>query len=290
MHDLTSSSSPRAYKQEPVAPSLTTYCQALQPKQTGTMPALRSVLPHLGLFLCLALCFFPSLSASDESCVVFDAVYTSDNLGINITAQEVSGGNVSYAVTVPVNNTVSAVIVKAVKENGIPVGTWGGPHQKCNDSSVYYLSNPDTFQTNWTVPDSEDVTKVNLQVFIVVNRIASVSSLKVEGVKSSILTPPPESFETSQTMTTTTAMNTAKTTAVNTAKTTAMNTAKTTDMNTAKTTAMTPANSTAISPAKTTAISPAKTTARSLAIRTLSSPLAGALHILLVFLISKLLF
>lgn len=34
----------------------------------------------------------------------------------------------------------------------------------------------------------------------------------------------------------------------------------------------------------------AKTTAKSLAIRTLGSPLAGALHILLVFLISKLLF
>lgn len=98
MHDLTRSSSPRAYKQEPVTPSLTTYCQALQPKQTGTMPALRSLLPHLGLLLCLALRFSPSLSASDnESCVVFDASYPSDNLGINITAKEVSGGSVSYA-------------------------------------------------------------------------------------------------------------------------------------------------------------------------------------------------
>ncbi|GAB1294181.1 Placenta-expressed transcript 1 protein [Apodemus speciosus] len=251
------------------------------------MPALRSLLPHLGLLLCLALCLSPSLSASDnESCVVFDASYPSNNLGINITAkEEVSGGNVSYAVTVPVNNSVSAVIVKAVKEDGSLVGTWGGAHQKCNGSSVYNLTSPsnlDVFQTNWTVPDSEDMTKVDLQVFIVVNRTALVSSLKVDQeipmtVKSLILTPPPESFETSQTITTTTT-----TTAVNTAKMTAMNTAKTTAMNTAKTTA--------VNTAKTTAVSPAKTTARSLAVHTFGSPLAGALHILLVFLISKLLF
>ena len=69
-------------------------------------------------------------------------------------------------VTVPVNSSVSAEILKAVKESGSPVGTWGGAPQKCNDSSVYDLtspSNPDVFQTNWTVPDSEDVTKVSLR-------------------------------------------------------------------------------------------------------------------------------
>lgn len=60
------------------------------------MPALSSFLPHLGLFLCLALHFSPSLSASDDgSCAVFDKVHTSDNLGINTTAQ-VSGENVTY--------------------------------------------------------------------------------------------------------------------------------------------------------------------------------------------------
>lgn len=217
------------------------------------MLALRSSLPHLGLFLCLALCFSPSLSASDNgSCVVFDEVYDSNNLEINTTAV-VSGGNTVYTVMVPVNNSVSAVILKAVKENS-PVGTWNGTYQNCNGSSVYNVMSlsDQVFETTWTVPNSEDVTKVNLQVFIVTNRTAIKSSVKVEQVNSSILTPTPESFETSQTMTT--------------AKTTTENTAKTTTMSTAK------------------------TTARSLAIRTLSSPLAGALHILLVFLISKLLF
>lgn len=60
------------------------------------MLTLRSLLPHLGLFLCLALHLSPSLSASDYgSCVVFDEIHDSDNLGIN-TMANVSGGNVIY--------------------------------------------------------------------------------------------------------------------------------------------------------------------------------------------------
>lgn len=86
-------------------------------------------------------------------------------------------------VTVPVNDSVSAVILKAVKEDDSPVGTWSGTYEKCNDSSVYYnltSQSQSVFQTNWTVPTSEDVTKVNLQVLIVVNRTASKSSVKME--------------------------------------------------------------------------------------------------------------
>lgn len=60
------------------------------------MLALRSLLPHLGLFLCLALRFSLSLSTSDNgSCVVFDEVYDSNDLGINTTAV-VSGGDTVY--------------------------------------------------------------------------------------------------------------------------------------------------------------------------------------------------
>lgn len=242
-------------------------------KQPGTMLSLRSLLPHLGLFLCLALHLSPSLSASDNgSCVVLDNIYTSDILEIS-TMANVSGGDVTYTVTVPVNDSVSAVILKAVKEDDSPVGTWSGTYEKCNDSSVYYnltSQSQSVFQTNWTVPTSEDVTKVNLQVLIVVNRTASKSSVKMEQVQPSASTPIPESSETSQTINTTPTVNTAKTTAKDTANTTAVTTANTT--------------------ANTTAVTTAKTTAKSLAIRTLGSPLAGALHILLVFLISKLLF
>ncbi|XP_021063698.1 placenta-expressed transcript 1 protein [Mus pahari] len=232
------------------------------------MPALRSLLPRLGLFLCLALHLSPSLSASDNgSCVVIDQIITSDSLEINTTAN-LSGGDVTYTVKVPVNNSVSAVILKAVKEDGSPVGTWDGAYETCNTSSVYNLTSlsQPVFQTTWTVPASEDVTKVNLQVLVLVNRTALESFVKVEQVKSSASTPIPESSENSLATITTPAVNTANTTAVNTA------------------------NTTAVTTAKTTAVTTAKTTAKSLAIRTLDSPLAGALHILIVFLISKLLF
>lgn len=66
-------------------------------------------------------------------------------------------------VTVPVNESVSAVILKAEKDSK-PVGAWSGAYEKCNNSAVYNLTslNNTAFQTNWTVPSSEDVTKVNL--------------------------------------------------------------------------------------------------------------------------------
>ncbi|XP_032766494.1 placenta-expressed transcript 1 protein [Rattus rattus] len=247
------------------------------------MPALRTLLPHLGLFLCLALCFSPSFSLSNsESCILYDKVYPSDNL-INATAEEVSGENTTYTVTVPVNESVSAVILKAEKDSK-PVGTWSGAYEKCNNSAVYNLTslNNTAFQTNWTVPSSEDVTKVNLTIFIVVNRTATVSSVKLEPKESSSLASTPESQTSS--------MTTAMTSAMTTAKTTAAATNSSTDVISDNTTALTTANSTAVTTAKTTTMTTAATTAKSLAIRTLCSPLAGALHILLVFLISKLLF
>ncbi|OBS83095.1 hypothetical protein A6R68_22933 [Neotoma lepida] len=227
------------------------------------MAMLRALLPQLGLSLCLALCFSPAFSASyNDPCMVFDTVSTSDNLGIS-TKAEVSGGNRTYTVSVPVNSSISAVILKAVNQNNNTVGSWVGPAQECNDTSVVYSkipSNDSTFQTTWIAPDSEDVTKVNLQVFIVnVNRTATVSSVRLEQITTPApLTPTPEISGTSQTTT----MTTDKTAAMTAAMTTTMTTTQTA----------------------------AKTTATSLAVNTLGSPLAGALHILLVFLISKLLF
>ncbi|EDL95455.1 similar to RIKEN cDNA 1600029D21 [Rattus norvegicus] len=254
------------------------------------MPALRTLLPHLGLFLCLALCFSPSFSLSNnESCILYDQVYPSDNL-INASAEEVSGENTTYTVTVPVNDSVSAVILKAEKDNK-PVGTWSGAYEKCNNSVVYNLTslNNSAFQTNWTVPSSEDVTKVNLTIFIVINRTATVSSVKLEP-KTSSLASTPESQTSAMTTAMTSAMTTAKTTAVATNSSTDVTSDNSTAVTTANSTAVTTANSTAVTTAKTTTMTTATTTAKSLAIRTLCSPLAGALHILLVFLISKLLF
>lgn len=76
--------------------SLTT---ARPSNQAGrAMAALRSLLPQLGLLLCLALGFSPAFSASNtDLCMVFDPIstFTSDSLGIS-TQMEVSGGNISW--------------------------------------------------------------------------------------------------------------------------------------------------------------------------------------------------
>ncbi|EGW03826.1 placenta-expressed transcript 1 protein [Cricetulus griseus] len=207
------------------------------------MAVLRSLLPQLGLFLCLALCFSPALSASyNDPCMVFDTISTSDNLGVSITVAGSSGENITYTVLVHVNSSVSAVILKAVNQNK-PVGSWVGATQECNDSSVLYRVTPSDssgFQATWIVPNSEDMTKVNLHVFLATgNGTAAMTSVNLGEQKTPVtVNPTPEISETNQT------------------------TAMTTD----------------------------RTTAKSLAVNALGSPLAGAFHILLVFLISKLLF
>ncbi|XP_006972435.1 placenta-expressed transcript 1 protein [Peromyscus maniculatus bairdii] len=223
-------------------------------------------------FLCLALCFSPAFSASyNDPCMALDTVLTSDNPGIS-TKAGVSGGNRTYTVSVPVNSSVSAVILRAVNQNNHTVGSWAGPDQQCNTSVLYRVTSSDNsnFQATWIAPDSEDVTKINLQVFIVTaNRTATMSSVRLEQITTPApLTPTPETSGTNQTTTMTTAKS----------QTTAKTTAK--SQTTAKTTAK----------SQTTTMTTAKTTARSLAVNALGSPLAGALHILLVFLISKLLF
>ncbi|XP_055478232.1 placenta-expressed transcript 1 protein [Psammomys obesus] len=237
------------------------------------MAVLQSVLPHLRLLVCLALYFSPAFSASDnDSCMIFDKVFSSDTLGINITEANIADGYTTYTVTIPVNNSVRAVILKAVNQSNDTVGTWVGATEGCNGTSFYNVTHPNNsaIQTTWKVPDSEDLTTVDLQVFRVINRTAIVSSVSLEQtMTSAILTPAlPTISETIQTTAKTTAMTTAKPTAMTTANNSTMTTAKPTAMTTAKTTAMT----------------------TNLAISTLSSPLAATLHILLVFLISKLLF
>ncbi|XP_021504203.1 placenta-expressed transcript 1 protein [Meriones unguiculatus] len=253
------------------------------------MAVLRSVLPHLRLLVCLALHFSPAFSASDnDSCVIFDKVFSSDTLGINITEANIADGYTTYTVTIPVNNSVRAVILKAVTQSNDTVGTWVGATEGCNGTSFYDVTHPNNsaIQTTWKVPESEDLTTVDLQVFRVINRTALVSSVSLEQtMTSAILTPAlPTISETIQTTTMTIAKNSAMTTVNNSAMTTANNST----MTTAKTTAMTTANNSTMTTAKPTAKTTAMTT--NLAISTLSSPLAATLHIMLVFLISKLLF
>ncbi|KAG3286544.1 hypothetical protein H1C71_010139, partial [Ictidomys tridecemlineatus] len=124
-------------------------------------------------------------------------------------------------------------------------------------------------KANWIVSGSEDLTEVELQVFTVnFNRTATVSSLKLGGKVTA--TPWTSNHMNSLTTIPTITKTTAKTTTNTTTKTTNMTTTMTTSRTTSRTTSL--------------------ATTKSLAVRALSSPIAGAIHILLVFLTSKLLF
>ncbi|XP_008831000.1 placenta-expressed transcript 1 protein [Nannospalax galili] len=253
------------------------------------MAVFHSLLPQLGLFLCLALYSSSAFSVSyNDRCMVFDKVFTSNNSGIKAKA-EVFSRNSVYTVWVPVNNKVSSVVLRAVNQHNNSVGSWDGANEDCNGTAVYHVnqSNSSFFGIHWIVPNTEDTTNTNLQIFVVdFNRTAAFSSVKVENVTPTAFTPTSKVSGTNQT----TSKPTAETTTMATGKTTTMATGKTTTMTRAKTTEKPTAKTTTMAPGKTTDSTIALTTATSLAIRALSSPIACAIHILLVFLTSKLLF
>uniref|UniRef100_A0A8C6EZ38 Placenta-expressed transcript 1 protein n=1 Tax=Marmota marmota marmota TaxID=9994 RepID=A0A8C6EZ38_MARMA len=224
----------------------------------------RSMLLQLGLSLCCAL-YFSSASPTHykDNCMVFDTFVTTNNSNITVTP-DVFENNTNYTVWVPVNDNDSAVVLQAFDKNSHSVGFWQDADEDCNRSALYHVTSfkHPLLKANWIVSGSEDLTEVELQVFTVnLNRTATLSSLKLGG-KGDLTTIP------------TITKTIAKTTTNTTIKTTTMTTNMTTTMTTSRTTS------------RTTTLA----TTKSLAVRALSSPIAGAIHILLVFLTSKLLF
>ena len=125
---------PIAYKVESPAVELilTTAGPSNQPGRT--MAVFRSLLPQLGLLLCLALGFSPAFSASyNVSCMVFDIISnsTSDNLGIR-TQMEVSGRNITWTGESKSFILLSFVLAEHSLPSSLPTcvceqdGKWGG--------------------------------------------------------------------------------------------------------------------------------------------------------------------
>ncbi|VTJ57475.1 placenta-expressed transcript 1 protein [Marmota monax] len=235
----------------------------------------RSMLLQLGLSLCCAL-YFSSASPTHykDNCMVFDTFVTTNNSNITVTP-DVFENNTNYTVWVPVNDNDSAVVLQAFDKNSHSVGFWQDADEDCNRSALYHVTSfkHPLLKANWIVSGSEDLTEVELQVFTVnLNRTATLSSLKLGGKVTA--TPWTSNHMNSLTTIPTITKTIAKTTTNTTIKTTTMTTNVTTTMTTSRTTS------------RTTTLA----TTKSLAVRALSSPIAGAIHILLVFLTSKLLF
>ncbi|XP_008068907.1 placenta-expressed transcript 1 protein [Carlito syrichta] len=129
------------------------------------MAVLYSMLLPLGLFLNLRLQFSSTTSTNySNNCMVFDAVFTTTGPGIETYSNSYES-NTTYVVWVPVNSNVSAVVMQAMDKNKNSVGFWQGADKQCNGSSLYYVKNQnDMFlDTNWTSPNSESITEVELQ-------------------------------------------------------------------------------------------------------------------------------
>ncbi|XP_045411364.1 placenta-expressed transcript 1 protein [Lemur catta] len=218
------------------------------------MAGLQSMLLPLGLLLCLGLQFSAATSANySDNCVVLDEVFTTTSPGIRVTPDTYESNTV-YTVWVPVNSTVTSVILRAVDKNNSTVGSWQDADKQCNGGSLYYVKNvlDMLLAAYWTAPKSENITEVELQAFTVQpQNTATFSSLKL---KSKVTT----TTQTSKIFTT----STSKIPKTVTSKISTTNWTK----------------------------HPTSPPTRSLAHKAINSPITDAISILLAFLISKFLF
>ncbi|XP_062054346.1 placenta-expressed transcript 1 protein [Lepus europaeus] len=235
------------------------------------MAALCFPLLPLGLLLHLGLHLTSASSANySDNCTAFDEVsIMTSSPGIR-AYPDVYESNTLYTVWIPVNENVSSVVLRALDSNYNSVGSWQSPDERCNDSVLYYVTPGDNtpFSAQWRAPAADNVTEVELQAFSVdFNNTALFSSLKLDKVMTTTLTSKSSTPVTSKSSTILTSRSS---TTLPPRISTAL-------------TSRTPKN-----PSTTTATTTTPTT--SLAHRAFSSPITGALHILLIFLTGKLLF
>ncbi|KAI5282508.1 Placenta-Expressed Transcript 1 Protein [Manis pentadactyla] len=148
-----------------------------------TMAARKSTLFPLGLGLCLGVLFASASSAERNDTCHFTEVFTP---GPGIKANlDVYKNNTVYTVSVPVNSSISSVVLRALDTNHHPVGHWQKADEHCNSSALYHMkdSHRVLFQADWVSPNSTNVTTVELQAFVVsLNNTATLSSLKLTSI------------------------------------------------------------------------------------------------------------
>ncbi|XP_036775642.2 placenta-expressed transcript 1 protein [Manis pentadactyla] len=272
-----------------------------------TMAARKSTLFPLGLGLCLGVLFASASSAERNDTCHFTEVFTP---GPGIKANlDVYKNNTVYTVSVPVNSSISSVVLRALDTNHHPVGHWQKADEHCNSSALYHMkdSHRVLFQADWVSPNSTNVTTVELQAFVVsLNNTATLSSLKLTSIvttttltstRPTTLTstrPTTLTSKRSTTLTSTkhTLTSTRPTTLTSTKHTTLTSTRPTTLTSTRPTTLTStrPTTLTSTTPKNKPSTHPTPPTTRSLANSIFLGPMRGATQLLLVFLTSKLLF
>ncbi|XP_045695562.1 placenta-expressed transcript 1 protein [Phyllostomus hastatus] len=218
------------------------------------MAVLGSIMPSLGLFLCLGMLFISASSANDsDRCMSFSEVIPTTGI---MASSDVYEDNKVYTILVPVTYRTNSVVLRALDMNNNSIGFWYRADLTCNNSVVYFLkgTHEGSFHASWRSP-STNVTTVEIQAFAVnVQKMATFSSLKLK----------------KQAMTATPSYSMISTTRPTTARILTTTQSLTTTRN--------------LNPTST------PTTTKSLANRIFLSPITDAIQILLVFLTSKLLF
>ncbi|KAM7087311.1 placenta-expressed transcript 1 protein [Molossus nigricans] len=209
-----------------------------------------------GLLLCLTVLLCPAGSADPpDSCMSFSTVVSTSTAVIKADS-DVYESNRAYTMSIPVDNSTSSVVLRALDSNGSAVGLWYGVDQSCKSSVLYLVRDPraGVFKATWQSPRT-NVTAAEIQAFAVnSNKVATFSSLKLK--KHAMTTTPSPSM-------------------ISTTK---------------PTTARVPSTTQTLITTRIPNATPTPDTTRSLANSIFLSPITDAVQILLVFLASKLLF
>uniref|UniRef100_A0A8C9HY20 Placenta-expressed transcript 1 protein n=1 Tax=Piliocolobus tephrosceles TaxID=591936 RepID=A0A8C9HY20_9PRIM len=139
------------------------------------------LLQPLKMFLCLSL----QLSSAtfirySNTCFTFDEYYT---IILDIKASShIYKSNAVYSGFVPVNDSVYAVVRKALDKNGDSMGLWQRADENCYSNSTLYVKDQymTVLEAQWQAPKSENITEVEIQAFTVQTRALTIlSTLKL---------------------------------------------------------------------------------------------------------------
>ncbi|XP_058926254.1 placenta-expressed transcript 1 protein [Kogia breviceps] len=133
------------------------------------MTILGSLLLPLGLFLCLGLLCSPaSCTNHNDNCMFFRKVIATTYSGIHANPN-IYKSNTVYTVSVPVNHSISSVVLQAIDQHKSVIGSWQKADKYCNSSVLYHMKSPYSklFKAKWVSPSSMNITAVKLRVFTV---------------------------------------------------------------------------------------------------------------------------
>uniref|UniRef100_A0A2K6PN65 Placenta-expressed transcript 1 protein n=1 Tax=Rhinopithecus roxellana TaxID=61622 RepID=A0A2K6PN65_RHIRO len=128
-----------------------------------------AVLHPLKMFLCL------SLQLSSATFIRYSNTYIK-------ASSHIYESNAVYSGLVPVNDSVYAVVRKALDKNGDSMGLWQTADENCYSNSTLYVKDQymAVLEAQWQAPKSENITEVEIQAFTVqIRALTILSTLKL---------------------------------------------------------------------------------------------------------------